>query len=414
MSTEESLVPAPLLEHDKYRIAVVCTLREEAVAVQSAFDHTFLDQLEQPEVVEGDDNSYSFGVIGRHHVVLAHTRGDKGNIKSSTIAVNLSRSFQRIKLCLLVGTCAIVPMIPDEDKDEEPQEALMGDVVISNVVKEYSYGKEYPSGFKRIDLLSSVSSRERNEYARQSTPVQARYLRTQLKRFLLELEQKEDLGSYGYPGHIHDILQHTTNIHRHRSDCESCAGGKMCESAMESSCEFLGCDSKGIVERERTKNIMRSCHRLKDLDNHMLEQILPRIHFGDIASGEKILKNAHLRDQIAKSNDVIAFEMEGAGVCQSLPTVVIKAACNYGDSHKSQKWYKYACMTAAACSKAFIKNMQMGIRPNVQFVPKDKPQIVDSFQVWDPSGKNVGSISYNYGLHFDRPSEILSMHRVSH
>lgn len=52
---------------------------------------------------------------------------------------------------------------------------------------------------------------------------------------------------------------------------------------------------------------------------------------------------------------VMAFEMEGAGMWQNLPTVVIKGVCDYADSHKSKEWQKYAAATAAACTRAFLK-----------------------------------------------------------
>jgi nucleoside phosphorylase len=46
--------------------------------------------------------------------------------------------------------------------------------------------------------------------------------------------------------------------------------------------------------------------------------------------------------------------MEGAGVWDQYPTVVIKAACDYADSHKNKDWQAYAAATAAACLKAFL------------------------------------------------------------
>jgi nucleoside phosphorylase len=47
--------------------------------------------------------------------------------------------------------------------------------------------------------------------------------------------------------------------------------------------------------------------------------------------------------------------MEGAGVWDAFPCVVIKGVCDYADSHKNKKWQGYAAATAAACMKAFLK-----------------------------------------------------------
>lgn len=80
----------------------------------------------------------------------------------------------------------------------------------------------------------------------------------------------------------------------------------------------------------------------------------PLIHFGRIASGDLVMKSGHDRDQIAAEANVIAFEMEGAGVWDVFPTVVIKGVCDYSDSHKNKQWQKHAAVSAACCMKAFL------------------------------------------------------------
>jgi hypothetical protein len=57
--------------------------------------------------------------------------------------------------------------------------------------------------------------------------------------------------------------------------------------------------------------------------------------------------------------------MEGAGVWERFPSVVVsKAVCDYADSHKNKKWQGYAAASAAACTKAFLK----------QWIVADKPE----------------------------------------
>jgi hypothetical protein len=60
---------------------------------------------------------------------------------------------------------------------------------------------------------------------------------------------------------------------------------------------------------------------------------------------------------------VIAFEMEGAGAWDYLPTVVIKSVCDYADSHKNKEWQGYAAATAAACVKALLEEWRSVERP---------------------------------------------------
>jgi nucleoside phosphorylase len=68
------------------------------------------------------------------------------------------------------------------------------------------------------------------------------------------------------------------------------------------------------------------------------------------------MKSGLDRDRIANEEEVIAFEMEGAGVWDTFTCVIIKGVCDYADSHKSKKWQGYAAATAAACTKAFLEH----------------------------------------------------------
>jgi nucleoside phosphorylase len=80
------------------------------------------------------------------------------------------------------------------------------------------------------------------------------------------------------------------------------------------------------------------------------------VHVGAVGSADTVMKSGVHRDAVAKRERVIAFEMEGAGVYEEIKSVVvIKAVCDYADSHKHKRWQKYAAMTAAACTRAFLQ-----------------------------------------------------------
>ena len=70
------------------------------------------------------------------------------------------------------------------------------------------------------------------------------------------------------------------------------------------------------------------------------------------------MKSAHHRDTISKQTKAVAFEMEGAGVWDIFPTVVIKSVCDYADSHKNEEWQPYTAASAAACMKAFLRQLR--------------------------------------------------------
>src|SRR5438552_1247830 len=83
-------------------------------------------------------------------------------------------------------------------------------------------------------------------------------------------------------------------------------------------------------------------------------QIICLIHFGRFGSANTMMKSGVDRDRIAKADEIIAFEMEGAGVLDQYPTIIIKAACDYADSHKNKDWQGYSAAMTAACLKIFL------------------------------------------------------------
>ncbi|KAH6687283.1 ankyrin repeat protein [Plectosphaerella plurivora] len=80
----------------------------------------------------------------------------------------------------------------------------------------------------------------------------------------------------------------------------------------------------------------------------------PVVHYGNIASGNQVIKNARTRDRLSKELKVLCFEMEAAGLMLDFPCIVIRGICNYADSHKNKAWQGYAAATAAAFAKELL------------------------------------------------------------
>ena len=78
------------------------------------------------------------------------------------------------------------------------------------------------------------------------------------------------------------------------------------------------------------------------------------------------MKSGLDRDRIADQEQLVAFEMEGFGVLNSFPTIVVKSACDYADSHKSKEWQLYAAATAAAGLKAILGKWEVIDNPSGQ------------------------------------------------
>ncbi|KAH1314711.1 hypothetical protein KXX47_003866 [Aspergillus fumigatus] len=67
------------------------------------------------------------------------------------------------------------------------------------------------------------------------------------------------------------------------------------------------------------------------------------------------MKSGEHRDRLVKSDNVIGFEMEGAGVWDNTSCIIIKGVCDYADSHQNKAWQAYATATGAATAKAFLE-----------------------------------------------------------
>ncbi|KAM3546273.1 hypothetical protein ARSEF1564_000761 [Beauveria bassiana] len=81
------------------------------------------------------------------------------------------------------------------------------------------------------------------------------------------------------------------------------------------------------------------------------------VHYGLIASANRLMKNAELRDQYANQRDILCFEMEAGGLNSHFPCLVIRGICDYADTHKNKKWQGYAAMTAAVYAKDLLRRI---------------------------------------------------------
>lgn len=84
------------------------------------------------------------------------------------------------------------------------------------------------------------------------------------------------------------------------------------------------------------------------------------VHYGLIASGNKIIKDATFRDKLNKDlgGSVLCVEMEAAGLMDNFPCIVIRGICDYADSHKNKDWQEYAAAVAAAFAKELLGYVQ--------------------------------------------------------
>lgn len=107
---------------DSYLVGILCALFFEAAAVAAALDE---ERETLGDLPTHDDNSHTFGLIGKHNVVIAFLPiGKLGTEWAATVGTRVSTSFQQLKVCLLVGIGGDVANEPEKD-------IRLGDIVVS-------------------------------------------------------------------------------------------------------------------------------------------------------------------------------------------------------------------------------------------------------------------------------------------
>ncbi|KAI1132883.1 nucleoside phosphorylase domain-containing protein [Nemania abortiva] len=337
--TTRSVIP----HRNSIAIAIICALTLEADAVRATIDHDW--DIQNFRNLHGDKNTYSVGSIGCHNVVLLHV-SDMGRTAAATVAARCRASFPGINLALVVGICGAVPF------HRQSTEILLGDVIISDGLVIYDFGRQFPDTFMRKKETQDNARKAPEEIRGFISKMKGQWGRSMLKsRAGFHLEALLKRGDSPYPGVMEDRLFDPSYRHKHQrpSECAQCASSEtlntsVCEISRISTCDTLGCDPGKLVARQRHSEILSG-----------VGNWLPEIHFGRYASGDRVMKSGEHRDRIAKREEVIAFEMEGAGVWEIFPCIIIKGACDYADSHKNKMWQGYSAVTAAACLKALLE-----------------------------------------------------------
>ncbi|KAJ5933712.1 hypothetical protein N7454_006041 [Penicillium verhagenii] len=301
---------------DLYTIGWIAALPIERAAAIAMLDERHDKPLRfvQHQV---DLNSYTWGKIGEHNIVITSLpAGLDGTTSAAVTASNLLSSLPQIKIALLVGIGGGIPQ-PDRD-------IRLGDIAVSQPqgttggVVQYDLGKAksnqiwerkgYLSMPPRI-LLNALAALQAEHESGESRV--AEFLGSTRKL-------KKGVNGYSHQGFANDRLFKPSYSH---------IGGRGCRD----------CDVEGRVERDERD----------DTD--------PEVHYGTIASGNTLVKDAATRDKIANDlGECICFEMEAAGLMNHFPCLVIRGICDYADSHKNDQWQRYASITAAAYAKDLL------------------------------------------------------------
>lgn len=318
MATERTDNP---MSRTDYTVGWVCALDKELTAATAMLDIEHEDDLPIP----GDDcSTYIRGSIGKHNIVITSLpEGIYGTTAAATIVKEMLRTFPSIRFGLMVGIGGGIPNLPDHD-------VRLGDVVVSVPqetfpgVVQWDLGKAEQGGFKRIgslnrppNLLLSAVSKLKTRHAMRGPRIPA-YLDKLAKDW--PLLASEYLRSHA----LKDILFEPDYHHR----------------ALPTNNDCKDCDPLRSLTRDPSERAMK-------------------IHYGLIASGNQVIKNATVRDELNASlgGNVLCVEMEAAGLMDNFPCLVIRGICDYADSHKNKRWQEHAAAVAAAYAKELLQEV---------------------------------------------------------
>jgi nucleoside phosphorylase len=308
-----------ILTHKDYTVGWICALPIESVAAQAMLDERHNTLPSHPH----DQNTYALGRIGNHNIAIACLpKYQIGTNSAAVVSTTMRFSFPSIRFGLMVGIGGGVPNISKKKND-----IRLGDIVVSTPagvesgVIQYDMGKMEKEGqFRRTGALSKPPSILLGAIS----SLETKYgLEKQLSEYISNGFAKwyPDWASiYAYPGADHDRLFQADYDHV-SDDNETCQQ----------------CDNLKIVKTRLPRG-----------------NSFPVIHYGNIASGNQVMKHGITRDRLAEQEDIICFEMEAAGLMDNFPYLVIRGICDYADSHKNKTWQQYAAAVAAAYAKALL------------------------------------------------------------
>ncbi|KAL6835285.1 nucleoside phosphorylase domain-containing protein [Trichoderma camerunense] len=360
-------LPAAIMaSYDSYTVAWITTTMISSLAARRIFDDNH--EISGPNV-PGDFNAYHFGRMGKHNVVVCYLpQGDESTSATVKKGVdNMLGIFHGIRVAVLVGIGGGVP--------SDQHDIRLGDVVVSGI------GSALP-GLVRYDY--DITVREKTFHLSQSNipaspaigeaveDLRIRYLDTTNRLASRALYVIDQFPVQGKNNPCARPDQKTDKLykphHKHPGDVASCS---------------LACgdSSAGLVERSP---------RVGGKEN-------PVVHYGLIASSNRPMKDALIRDKLALEKKVLCFENEAAVMISIFPSFVIKGISDYADTHCNDLslWKGYATAAASAYAKDFLYVLSPGrvkaeepVQP-LQALPNPEPTpaspIVSapaSFRIW--------------------------------
>lgn len=334
---------------EKYTVGWICALPAELEAACDMLDEIHSRLKSQPK---HDNNTYTLGRIKEHYVCIA-CLPEYGVSTAAIAATSMQSTFPNLRFGLMVGIGGGVPT--------QKNDMRLGDIVVSlptdqgGGVIQYDLGRKGLSTFERVGVLNKPPILLRTAIA---TLRAIKTLDAEIETLL-----RTSSGEWTYPTELKDVLfetEYKNLVTGTTVNLTAIVSGTILYILVH----FLRLPL--WVSSVVAFVIAISCIILLLYESSAKEAIRPprtntrpMIYYGNIGSGNTVMKNGFERDAIAKRDNVICFEMEAAGLMDHFPCLVIRGISDYSDSSKNWQWQPYAAATAAAFAKRLL--MEIGV-----------------------------------------------------
>ncbi|KAK6361429.1 hypothetical protein TWF730_005158 [Orbilia blumenaviensis] len=325
--------------HQDYTLGWICALPKEQTAAKAMLDQIHPDLPKSAN----DDNTYSLGSIGEHNIVIACLPKDTvGTNEAAIVAAQMLNTFPSIKIGLMVGIGGGIP-----------PKIRLGDVVVGTQVIQWDFGKAgINSSFERTSAIQRPPRALRTAVSRLETEHDMHGPKISQYLHIMKEKWPNLAPKFGWSEALSDPLTSPGNVNSSQSTNKYNLLASWLNLVPNYSwIEYLKYPlrASGNSGGLGTKRVISVQRKPGDL----------QVHYGLVASGNQVIKDAKFRDSLNESlgGKVLCVEMEAAGL-MSFPYIVIRGICDYADARKNDDWQEYAATVAGACAKELLGYVQ--------------------------------------------------------
>ncbi|KAJ5865432.1 NACHT nucleoside triphosphatase [Penicillium soppii] len=328
------------------------------------------EEHEALPIPRNDHNAYTLGSICGHNVVIA-CLPNMGTNPAATVATTMINTFQSIRFGLMVGIGG-----------GNPSKVNLGDVVVSQPVADYHGVVQWDMGkLERGGQFVHTGSLNRppNALLNASNRLKSNHemYGSKINEYLNDVERKIPRLAPKYTRRecLEDPLLVPERVRRTPSEVHFLS--RLWQAIITVVAYFLGTRAVGPVIEENGQ-------LLEKLEGVRTQKEV-KVHYGLIASGNKVVKDAQSRDSLDKAfgGHLLCVEMEAAGLMNDFPCIVIRGICDYADSGKEKSWQEYAAAVAAAYAKELLGCVQPSVvdaESSAKAILEKVQQQIDSVQ----------------------------------